>query len=108
MIIGDRLRALREEKKLSQGDIEKRTGLLVVTFPASRMACVLTIVRSDRVGTLDGPRVFFYDDGRMAILDAGNVTTKQPVRFSISPWESFFSSRSARRRSPIIMRYYGI
>jgi len=25
--IGDRLRALREEKKLSQGDIEKRTGL---------------------------------------------------------------------------------
>jgi transcriptional regulator with XRE-family HTH domain len=28
MIIGDRLRALREEKKLSQGDIEKRTGLL--------------------------------------------------------------------------------
>ena len=28
MIIGDRLRALREERKLSQGDIEKRTGLL--------------------------------------------------------------------------------
>ena len=28
MIIGDRLRSLREEKKLSQGDIEKKTGLL--------------------------------------------------------------------------------
>jgi transcriptional regulator with XRE-family HTH domain len=28
MIIGDRLRAVREEKKLSQGDIEERTGLL--------------------------------------------------------------------------------
>jgi transcriptional regulator with XRE-family HTH domain len=28
MIIGDRVRLLREEKKLSQGDIEKRTGLL--------------------------------------------------------------------------------
>src|SRR5436305_12341040 len=28
MIIGDRLREIREEKKLSQGDIEKRTGLL--------------------------------------------------------------------------------
>jgi transcriptional regulator with XRE-family HTH domain len=27
MIIGDRLRALREHRKLSQGDIEKRTGL---------------------------------------------------------------------------------
>ena len=28
MIIGERLRALREEKSFSQGDIEKRTGLL--------------------------------------------------------------------------------
>jgi transcriptional regulator with XRE-family HTH domain len=28
VIIGDRLRDMREEKKLSQGDIEKRTGLL--------------------------------------------------------------------------------
>jgi len=26
--IGDRLRSIREEKKLSQGDVEKRTGLL--------------------------------------------------------------------------------
>ena len=28
MIVGERLRALREEKKLSQGEVEKRTGLL--------------------------------------------------------------------------------
>ncbi len=28
MIIGDRLRALREQKQFSQGEIEKRTGLL--------------------------------------------------------------------------------
>ncbi len=28
MIIGDRLRSVREQKNLSQGDIEKRTGLL--------------------------------------------------------------------------------
>ena len=27
MVIGDRLRSIREEKNLSQGDIEKRTGL---------------------------------------------------------------------------------
>jgi transcriptional regulator with XRE-family HTH domain len=27
VIIGDRLRALREEKKLTQGDMEKKTGL---------------------------------------------------------------------------------
>ena len=28
MVIGDRLKSLRESKELSQGDIEKRTGLL--------------------------------------------------------------------------------
>ena len=28
MVIGDRLKILREEKNLSQGEIEKRTGLL--------------------------------------------------------------------------------
>ena len=28
MVIGDRLRTLREQKNFSQGDIEKRTGLL--------------------------------------------------------------------------------
>jgi transcriptional regulator with XRE-family HTH domain len=28
MVIGNRLKQLREEKKLSQGDIEKRTGML--------------------------------------------------------------------------------
>ena len=28
MVIGNRLRELRESKQLSQGDIEKRTGLL--------------------------------------------------------------------------------
>jgi transcriptional regulator with XRE-family HTH domain len=28
MVIGHRLKELRESKKLSQGDIEKRTGLL--------------------------------------------------------------------------------
>jgi transcriptional regulator with XRE-family HTH domain len=28
MVIGDRLKQLREEKKFSQGEIEKRTGLL--------------------------------------------------------------------------------
>ncbi|MGA7915937.1 MAG: helix-turn-helix transcriptional regulator [Candidatus Acidiferrales bacterium] len=28
MVIGDRLKALREQRNMSQGDIEKRTGLL--------------------------------------------------------------------------------
>jgi transcriptional regulator with XRE-family HTH domain len=28
MVIADRLKAMREQKKMSQGDMEKRTGLL--------------------------------------------------------------------------------
>jgi transcriptional regulator with XRE-family HTH domain len=37
MIIGDRLRALREDEQLSRGDIEKRTGLLRCYISAWRM-----------------------------------------------------------------------
>jgi transcriptional regulator with XRE-family HTH domain len=41
MFIGDRLRALREEKKFSQGEIEKRTGLLRCYI--SRVECGHTV-----------------------------------------------------------------
>jgi transcriptional regulator with XRE-family HTH domain len=41
MLIGDRLRALREQKNLSQGHIEKRTGLLRCYL--SRVECGHTV-----------------------------------------------------------------
>jgi transcriptional regulator with XRE-family HTH domain len=41
MVIGDRLRAKREEKKFSQGEIEKRTGLLRCYI--SRIECGHTV-----------------------------------------------------------------
>jgi transcriptional regulator with XRE-family HTH domain len=41
MVIGDRLRALREEKKFSQGEIEKRTGMLRCYI--SRVECGHTV-----------------------------------------------------------------
>src|SRR5713226_3246348 len=41
MIIGDRLRVLREHKKLSQGDIEKRSGLFRCYI--SRVECGHTV-----------------------------------------------------------------
>src|SRR5258708_28859692 len=31
---------------------------------------------------------------------------RSPVRFSMSPWESFFSSRNSRKRSTIIIRAF--
>ena len=36
MIIGERLRVLRESKNLSQGEVEKRTGLLPLLHVACR------------------------------------------------------------------------
>jgi len=45
MVIGARLRQLREEKKLSQGDIEKRTGLL--RFYISRVENGHTVPSTD-------------------------------------------------------------
>jgi transcriptional regulator with XRE-family HTH domain len=41
MLVGDRLRALREQKNLSQGHIEKRTGLLRCYL--SRVECGHTV-----------------------------------------------------------------
>ncbi|HXP69809.1 MAG TPA: helix-turn-helix transcriptional regulator [Candidatus Dormibacteraeota bacterium] len=41
MIIGERLRAIRESKNLSQGDLEKRTGLLRCYL--SRVECGHTV-----------------------------------------------------------------
>ena len=41
MLVGDRIRAIRESKKLSQGDIEKRTGLF--RCYTSRVECGHTV-----------------------------------------------------------------
>ena len=38
LMIGERLRTIRESKNLSQGDIEKRTGLIRCYTSASRTA----------------------------------------------------------------------
>jgi hypothetical protein len=48
MIIGDRLRAIREQKKFSQGDIEKRTGLLRCYISRSKTATRCRRLRHSR------------------------------------------------------------
>jgi len=45
MDIGNRLRSVREEKNLSQGDIEQRTGLLA---PAKCITLVSTVTIASR------------------------------------------------------------
>jgi transcriptional regulator with XRE-family HTH domain len=48
MFLGDRLRIIRESKQLSQGDLEKRTGLLRCYL--SRVECGHTV---PSIGTLE-------------------------------------------------------
>ena len=63
MLIGDRIRAFREAKKLSQGDVEKRSGLLRVYI--SRIENGHTIPSVETLEkfahALDVPLYLFYD-----------------------------------------------
>jgi transcriptional regulator with XRE-family HTH domain len=64
MVIGDRLRELREAKNLSQGDIEKRTGLL--RCYTSRVENGHTVPSVDTLekyaGALEVPLYRFFTD----------------------------------------------
>lgn len=52
MLIGDRLRSIRESKQLSQGDIERRTGLLRCYL--SRVECGHTVPSVETLEKLAG------------------------------------------------------
>jgi transcriptional regulator with XRE-family HTH domain len=86
MVIGERLKDLREQKNMSQGDIEKRTGLL---------RCYISRVENGRtvpaIETLEKlaramevPIYALFDDGEKppAAASGGAV----PVGMS-GPWE---------------------
>jgi transcriptional regulator with XRE-family HTH domain len=66
MIIGDRLRALRIEKKFSQGEIEKRTGLLKCYL--SRVECGHTVPNIETLEkwtrALEIPLYVLFYDGK--------------------------------------------
>ena len=65
MLIGQRLRELRESKKLSQGDVEHRTGLL--RCYTSRVECGHTIPSIETLEkyarALEIPLYRFFHDG---------------------------------------------
>jgi transcriptional regulator with XRE-family HTH domain len=64
MDIGERLKALREQKKLSQGDIEKRTGLLRVYISRTENGhCVPSIETLEKFARALGVPLYqiFYD-----------------------------------------------
>ena len=70
MIIGERLRALREEKHLSQGHIEKRTGLLRCYISrvenGHTIPSVETLEKMSRALEVPLYQLFYEDDGTPA------------------------------------------
>jgi transcriptional regulator with XRE-family HTH domain len=68
MVIGDRLKGLRESKKLSQGDIEKRTGLLRCYI--SRVENGYTVPAVDTLekmaGALEVPMYQLFHEGEVS------------------------------------------
>ena len=68
MMVGERLRILREEKKLSQGEIEKRTGMLrSYISPVENGHTVPSIETLEKFArALDIPIYqLFYEDGEL-------------------------------------------
>jgi len=66
MVIGNRLKELRESKQLSQGDIEKRTGLLVATSLALKMDTQFSYRDARKDGTgLGSANVRLFHDGEV-------------------------------------------
>jgi len=65
MLIGQRLRELRESKKLSQGDVEKRTGLLrCYTSRVENGHTIPTVETLEKYATaLEVPMYRFFYEG---------------------------------------------
>jgi len=79
MGIGERIRDLREQKHLSQGDIEERTGLLRCYI--SRVENGHTVPSLETLerfaGALDEPlyKLFYYDEGPPTEYEASDPMT---------------------------------
>jgi transcriptional regulator with XRE-family HTH domain len=98
MLIGERLRTLREEKGLSQGDVEKRTGLLrCYTSRVENGHTVPSLETLEKFAhALEVPLYQFFYEGkespalpsalkRSATDEVGWGSTRQQVR----DWERF-------------------
>ena len=83
MLIGDRLRAMREEKNLSQGDIEKKTGLLRCYL--SRVENGHTVPSLDTLSkialALDMPIAQFFADDSFGRQFNTQKLTDEELRF---------------------------
>lgn len=107
MVIGDRLRSIREEKKLSQGDIEKRTGLLRCYVSRVENGHTVPAVETTEkfARALEVPMYqLFYDGNKppsFQIFQRGEQRTTLPEAVrgkTLAIWRSFGDSWAGQRR----------
>ena len=88
MVICDRLRTLREEKKLSQGDIEKRTGLLRCYITrienGHTVPTVETLEKMARALEVPMYRLFYDGEAPPKLENLTNTTTVEQYNLTLS------------------------
>jgi len=104
MIIGDRLRTIRESKKLSQGDIEKRTGLLRVYI--SRVENGHTVPNLETLEkfahALEVPLYHLFYEG------AEPPAISDPLKGKIAAEKEWGASGEDARRLSLFQRHLGL
>lgn len=100
MVIGDRLRSVREEKKLSQGDVEKRTGLLRCYISrvenGHTVPAVETIEKFARALEVPVYRLFYDGDNPPELPNLPKRKTADAIAWGDSGKDARFLSRFRR------------
>lgn len=93
MIVGERLRAIRESKDMSQGDIEKKTGLLRCYLSrvenGHTVPAIETLEKIARAMDIDLYQLFFEKNGKPQELNLPS----QPAAKKLSGKDAAIASR---------------
>lgn len=106
MIIGERLRFLREEQKLSQGDVEKRTGLLRCYISrvenGHTVPSVETLEKFARAMDVPMYRLFYEGSGAPSVLKV-NLSSSETSEPELSkPFIKVLAKMSQEQRTKLL------
>jgi transcriptional regulator with XRE-family HTH domain len=100
MVIGERLRALRETKSLSQGEIEKRTGLLRCYISrvenGHTVPSIETLEKLARALEVPLYQLFYDSEEPPELPNLPERKTADEIAWGSSPEETRFLNRMAR------------
>lgn len=100
MVIGERLRALREQKALSQGEIEKRTGLLRCYISrvenGHTVPSIETLEKLARALEVPLYQLFYDGEEPPELPNLPERKTADEIAWGSSPEEARFLTRLAR------------